>query len=55
MQNLLRILALAAIALSLPACATHKKADCCSASTSTKKCDAGDASCHAPTAKKKSN
>jgi len=47
MQNLLRALALVAIVLSLPACATSKpkQSSCCK----------GDGSCHAPAAKKKAS
>jgi hypothetical protein len=56
MQTLLRTFALVALALSLPACAsTPKKSSCCSSSAKSGKCAAGDASCHAPTAKKKAS
>ncbi len=45
MTTTLRLLAIAALALSLPACAgTPKKASCCAA---------GDKQCKAPTARKK--
>ena len=47
MTTTLRLLAIAALALSIPACASApKKASCCAA---------GDKSCQAPVAKKKSN
>ena len=52
MNNIPRLLAIVALAFTLPACATQKKA-CCS--TSTSKCAAGDSSCQAPMAKKKVN
>jgi len=48
MTTTLRLLAIAALALSLPACAgTPKKSASC--------CAAGDASCKAPMARKKAN
>jgi len=54
MTTTLRLLALAVLALSFPACAsTHKTADCCS-SSGAGKCAAGDSSCHAPMKKKHS-
>lgn len=53
MQTVLRLFALVALALTLPACATSKpKSSCCSSSG---KCAPGDASCHAPAAKKKAS
>jgi len=58
MQTLLRLLALVAIVLTIPACAsTPKKSSCCSSSghTEKEKCAAGDASCKAPAAKKKAS
>jgi hypothetical protein len=57
MQTLLRLLALVAIVLSIPACASApKKSSCCSSSGHMEKgkCAAGDASCKAPTKKKAS-
>jgi len=55
MQILPRLLAIAALALLVPACAhSSKKADCCSASkSSASTCTAGDAQCHVTTSKKK--
>ncbi len=47
MTTTLRFLAVAALALTIPACASApKKASCCAA---------GDKSCQAPMAKKKAN
>ncbi|MEP6669201.1 MAG: hypothetical protein ABJF10_08615 [Chthoniobacter sp.] len=48
MTTTLRLLAITALALSLPACASapKKSASCCAA---------GDSSCKAPMAKKKAN
>lgn len=54
MQIVSRLVAIAAIALILPACASKpKKADCCSSHVG--KCAAGDSKCHAPTTTKKAN
>jgi hypothetical protein len=57
MQILPRLLAIAALALLVPACAhTPKKANCCSAhKSSSKTCTAGDAQCHVNTGKMKTN
>jgi hypothetical protein len=52
MQMIPRLLAILALALVIPACASvPKKADCCS-SGSKGKCSAGDSQCHVHTAKK---
>jgi hypothetical protein len=49
MNTIARLLAITALALTLPACAATPKKSCCA----TKKCTAGDSSCKAPM--KKSN
>jgi hypothetical protein len=50
----LRLLAIIALAFSLPACASSpKKAACCS--NNSGKCAAGDTQCKAPTTKKKAS